>query len=228
MSRLDRIKNLSGLVEAYGMNKGLKELTNLMIAGGTTNLAKSEDVEERAEIRKIYQLVKQYDLEGKLKWLPSVKKSETGEVYRIIADLRGAFVQPALFEGFGLTVLEAMVSGLPTFATMYGGPSEIIEDGVSGFLIDPHDGESLAEDIERFIRQVIIKPEIWEGVSQAGIKRVLEHFTWAKHCNKLITMTNIFGLWRHTWRKQEQYNSSRYWETLYHRFIKKRSEQIPH
>ena len=36
---------------------------------------------------------------------------------RYIADKHGAFVQPALYEAFGLTVVEAMTSGLPTFAT---------------------------------------------------------------------------------------------------------------
>jgi glycosyltransferase involved in cell wall biosynthesis len=35
-------------------------------------------------------------------------------VYRVVADRRGAFVQPALFEAFGLTILEAMASGLPS------------------------------------------------------------------------------------------------------------------
>ena len=40
------------------------------------------------------------------------------------ADTRGAFVQPALYEAFGLTVVEAMSCGLPTFATICGGPAE--------------------------------------------------------------------------------------------------------
>ena len=39
------------------------------------------------------------------------------------ADGRGAFVQPALYEAFGLTVVEAMTCGLPTFATNCGGPA---------------------------------------------------------------------------------------------------------
>ena len=41
------------------------------------------------------------------------------------ADKRGAFVQPALYEAFGLTVIEAMSCGLPTFATTCGGPAEV-------------------------------------------------------------------------------------------------------
>ena len=42
------------------------------------------------------------------------------------ADKHGAFVQPALYEAFGLTVVEAMSCGLPTFATIKGGPAEVI------------------------------------------------------------------------------------------------------
>ena len=43
------------------------------------------------------------------------------------ADKRGAFVQPALYEAFGLTVIEAMSCGLPTFATVRGGPAEVMQ-----------------------------------------------------------------------------------------------------
>jgi len=42
------------------------------------------------------------------------------------ADKHGAFVQPALYEAFGLTVVEAMSCGLPTFATIKGGPAEVL------------------------------------------------------------------------------------------------------
>ena len=42
------------------------------------------------------------------------------------ADKHGAFVQPPLYEAFGLTEVEAMSCGLPTFATIKGGPAEVI------------------------------------------------------------------------------------------------------
>ena len=48
------------------------------------------------------------------------------------ADKRGAFVQPALYEAFGLTVIEAMSCGLPTFATMRGGPAEVMQAQSTG------------------------------------------------------------------------------------------------
>lgn len=79
-----------------------------------------------------------------------------GELYRLIADSRGAFVQPALYEAFGLTVIEAMTSGLPTFATSNGGPAEIIEDKVSGFHIDPYHGAATADIIANFFQRYAV------------------------------------------------------------------------
>ena len=73
-----------------------------------------------------------------------------GEVYRYIADGRGAFCQPALYEAFGLTVVEAMTSGLPVFATNRGGPAEIIKHGISGFHIDPYHGAEAAAAMADF------------------------------------------------------------------------------
>lgn len=58
-----------------------------------------------------------------------------------------AVLQPALYEAFGLTVVEAMTCGLPTFATCNGGPSEIIKNGKSGFHIDPYHGDKVGGDV---------------------------------------------------------------------------------
>jgi sucrose synthase len=224
LSRLDKIKNISGLVDAYGRSRLLRETTNLIVAGGTTRVEESGDAEEQREIENLHRVIEEHHLEGHLRWLPSIEKSETGEVYRIIADSRGAFVQPALFEGFGLTVLEAMVSGVPTFATRYGGPSEIIEDGASGFLIDPHDPGALTAVIEDFMLRVSQNPEVWHRVSKAGIRRVMEHFTWPRYCKRLITMAKAYGSWRWFNDPHKTPILKNYWDSLYHTLISKRAK----
>ncbi|KAK2976278.1 hypothetical protein RJ640_019761 [Escallonia rubra] len=56
----------------------------------------------------------------------------------------GAFVQPAFYEAFGLTVVEAMTCGSPTFPTINGGRAEIIVHRKSGFHIDTYNGEQLS------------------------------------------------------------------------------------
>lgn len=226
MSRLDRIKNLTGLVEAFGQSETLRKNCNLILAGGTTGVEKSADAEEQAVIRKIRELVSKYKLDGSIRWLPSINKPDTGEVYRIIADRKGIFVQPALFEAFGLTVLEAMSSGLPTFATRFGGPSEIIEDGKSGFLINTSLPPLIAEVVEQFIENCKTDDRLWEAVSENGIQRVQERFTWKIHCQRLIRLTKLYGFWRYSVSGQARIKMDRYTDMMYHLLFKERAEKI--
>ncbi len=125
------------------------------------------------------------------------RKDETGEVYRLVADRRGIFVQPALFEGFGLTVIEAMTSGLPVFATQYGGPSEIIEDGKSGFRIDPVDGKESTRRLLTFLRTIRTEPEAWSRISKRGIMRVQANYNWRLYSTRLLSLAKTYGFWRY-------------------------------
>jgi len=226
MSRLDRIKNLTGLVEAFGLSETLRKNCNLILAGGTTSLEQSADAEEQNVIRKIRELVLKYELDGSIRWLPSINKSDTGEVYRIIADRKGIFVQPALFEAFGLTVIEAMASGLPTFATRFGGPSEIIEDGKSGFLINTSQPPLIAEVIEQFIESCKTDNRLWQAISEGGIQRVQERFTWKIHSHRLIRLTKLYGFWRYSVSGQARIKMDCYTDMMYHLLFKNRAEQI--
>lgn len=63
------------------------------------------------------------------------------------------FVHPAIHpEGFGLAVLEAMAAAKPVVATAHGGPLEMMEDGVSGYLVPPGDAEALARRVGDCLR----------------------------------------------------------------------------
>ena len=76
--------------------------------------------------------------------------------------------QPALYEAFGLTVIEAMNCGLPTFATNQGGPAEIIVNEVSGFHINPLDGKEASNKIADFFQKCKEDPMYWNKMSTAG------------------------------------------------------------
>ena len=198
MARLDTIKNITGLLEWYGKNKRLRKSANLLIKAGYVDASLSRDTEEQEQIAKMHQIMDEYQLDGEVRWLGfHLEKNLSSELYRYVADKRGAFIQPALFEAFGITVIEAMVTGLPTFATWYGGPSEIIEDGVSGFHIDPNHGDLAANKIADFLEKTAAEPAYWDQISQGGIERVHERYTWELHARRLITLSCIYGFWKY-------------------------------
>jgi sucrose synthase len=123
-------------------------------------------------------------------------------------------VQPALFEAFGLTVVEAMASGLPTFATRYGGPLEIIEDGVSGFHIDPNHGVAAADAIAAFIERCAEDAGHWERISAGGLSRVRARYTWERYAERMMTLSRVYGFWKFV-TNLERDDARRYLEMFY-------------
>jgi sucrose synthase len=215
MARLDHIKNIAGLVEWYGASDELRDAANLLVIAGHTDPTQSGDVEEQRQIERMHALFDQYGLDGQVRWLGiHLDKPLAGELYRYVADRRGAFVQPALFEAFGLTVIEAMISGLPTFATCYGGPLEIIKDGISGFHIDPNHGAIAAQLMAGFFRRCRDDAGYWDSISRAGIERVRSRYTWEIHAERMLTLSCIYGFWKYV-TNLERDETRRYLEMFY-------------
>ncbi len=226
MSRLDRIKNMAGLVEWYAQNQELREATNLVIVGGRLRTEESNDRDEREQIERTHWLFDEYDLEGDVRWIEmQTDKTKVGELYRFVADQRGAFVQPALFEAFGLTVVEAMSSGLPTFATRYGGPLEIIEDGKSGFHIDPTQGADTSQKMLEFFRACEKDPGVWDAISKGGIQRVEERYNWDLYASTLMKLSRIYGFWRYI-SSLERDETKRYLEMFYGLLLRPLSKRV--
>lgn len=215
MARLDRIKNITGLVEWFGASERLRRCADLLIVAGHVDPARSGDREEQAQIARMHELMDRYGLDGQLRWLGVLlDKNMAGEIYRYVADTQGAFVQPALFEAFGLTVIEAMSSGLPTFATRYGGPLEIIEDGMSGFHIDPNHGADAAERIAVFLERAAEDPGYWRRLSAQTLERVRSRYTWALYAERMMTLSRVYGFWKYV-TNLERSETRRYLEMFY-------------
>eukprot|EP01018_Ginkgo_biloba_P031503 Gb_22873 [translate_table: standard] len=215
MARLDKVKNMTGLVEWFGRNSRLRNLVNLAVVAGFIDASKSKDREEMGEIEKMHALIKKYNLNGQFRWICAQKdRVRNGELYRYIADTKGAFIQPALYEAFGLTVIEAMTCGLPTFATSKGGPAEIIIDGVSGFHVDPYNGDEASEKIADFFERCKRETNYWNVVSDAGLQRIYESYTWKIYAEKLINLAGIYGFWKYV-SKSGRRETQRYMEMFY-------------
>jgi sucrose synthase len=228
MARLDLVKNLTSLAAWFGQSQRLSNVANLLIVGGHIDPAWSSDGEERAEIEHMHAIMNEYQLEGRMRWLGTrLEKNLAGELYRYVADHRGIFVQPARFEAFGLTIIEAMASGLPVFATCYGGPREIIQHGVSGYHFDPNDGAAAAARMADFFENSALDPEVWTRVSEMALKRVESRYTWQLYAERMMTLSRIYGFWKFV-SNLEHEETARYLSMFYHLQFRPLAGQVPH
>jgi len=215
MARMDKIKNITGLVEWYAACPELRREANLVVVAGHIDPARSSNAEEYEQILAMHRLMDEYQLDGEVRWLGMyLDKAYAGEVYRHIADSRGAFVQPAVFEAFGLTVIEAMSTGLPTFATQFGGPLEIIEDNISGYHINPNHGAESAQRMAEFLARCRIDPGEWERISRGALARVRVRYTWQGYAERLMTLSRVYGFWHYV-TDLERDELRRYLEMFY-------------
>jgi colanic acid/amylovoran biosynthesis glycosyltransferase len=92
----------------------------------------------------------------------------------VIEELRqaDAFILASHSEPLGVVYMEAMSLGLPTVGTAAGGVSEIMEDGVTGWLVPPKDPAALAEKILWLMEH----PEAREAVAAAGRRSIEAQF----------------------------------------------------
>ena len=128
--------------------------------------------------------IDQYDLYGKVAYPKGFDAEEIGTIYRLAALSQGVFVNPALTEPFGLTLIEAAASGLPVVATRDGGPVDILKNCRNGYLIDPLDAKGIADTLLELLND----PERWQRFSQTGNELVKRYYTWESHVESYLQM----------------------------------------
>jgi len=89
-------------------------------------------------------------------------------------------VFPTFTESFGRVLIEAMAAKKPVVASEVGGIPEIVEDGVSGFLVPTNDASSLAEKIILILNNQVMARQM----GTAGHKRVKDIFSIEKNINR--------------------------------------------
>lgn len=182
MARPDERKNLTSLLEAFGTLPELREKANLLIIAGNREDIRKMEPGSRKVLTEILLLMDRYDLYGSV----SIPKHHTPEevpgLYRMAAESGGVFVNPALTEPFGLTLIEAAASGLPIVATNDGGPRDIVAACENGLLVDPMDTGEIATSIVH----ALADRDRWERWAESGVRGVHESFTWESHANRYL------------------------------------------
>ena len=159
VARFDPVKNLSGLVRAYSsLMRSSLERTKLFLIG------------DGPDLNAVKTLVRECRLNGRV--LFAGMRSDIPECLNMM----DIYVQPSLFENVPNTILEAMASGLPVIATDVGGVSEIVEKGITGFLVTPNDESGLAKSIEYLLKN----PDKRRDMGALGKERVSSCFSMEK------------------------------------------------
>ncbi len=106
--------------------------TRLIIVGQAANKGYAAKLKEQ---------VRGLGLDGRVEFVEEIPQAELAAFMRQAS----VFVLPSLSEGLGRVVVEAMATGTPVIGSDVGGIPEIVEDGVTGFLVPPGDETALAE-----------------------------------------------------------------------------------
>ncbi len=129
-----------------------------------------------AYVARLEARVMELGLDSHVRFAGRVSEEELEAAYAD-ADL---FVLPSehegtAFEGLGLVYLEAMAHGLPVIGCLDSGATDVIRDGVNGFLVPPGDAERLADAIARVLNDA----ELWKKMSESA-PRSIDRFRWER------------------------------------------------
>jgi len=182
LARADERKNFEGLVRAFGETEGLRDIANLVIVAGNRDDIGEMAAGPRRVLTQILTLIDRYDLYGSVAYPKHHDSSDVPELYRLAAKTKGVFVNPALTEPFGLTLLESTATGVPLVATNDGGPQDIIGMCNNGLLVDALDSKAIGEAI----RDALSDRERWSRWSEGGLKAVHANYTWDSHATRYV------------------------------------------
>ncbi len=182
LSRPDERKNVETLLRAYGEHPRLRDMANLVIVLGNRDDIRTLDSGARGVLTSVLLLIDRYDLYGAMALPKHHQPDDVPELYRLATRSKGIFVNPALTEPFGLTLIEAAASGIPILATQDGGPRDIIAACRNGELMDPLDPVAMGAKLEAMLSD----KARWNQWSRNGLQGVKRHYSWTSHVRKYL------------------------------------------
>lgn len=163
-SRLTLKNGLDILIKAIKKIKNKKNILVFLVGGG----------EQEKELKS---MVKKLKLFNTIKFL-GYKDRKTVAEFLALADI---FVRPSRQEGFGISFLEAMASGLPVIGAKVGGIPQVVGHKKEGILVSPENVESLLAALEKLIAD----NDLREKMGMQGRKKAINYFCWPTIAGKL-------------------------------------------
>ena len=182
MSRPDPKKNLLGLVTAFASCGTLRQLANLVLVMGNRDTLEALAPGSRSQVEAVFRLVDNHGLWGSVAFPKHHSQADVADIYRLPLATRGVFVNVALQEPFGLTVIEAAALGVPCVATRNGGPVDIMATLNHGLLVDPTNPAAISEAL----LSILTRPATWDAMSRAGRDNI-GAYSWPAHCSRYLS-----------------------------------------
>lgn len=160
-------KNIAGLLKAYRAFLDKSHASIHLILAGSRGWLFDET----------HALIDQLHLTDRVRLIEAPSESDLVALYHLAT----VFVLPSYYEGFGLTVLEAMACGAPCIISNRGSLPEVA-DGAA-LIVDPDDEPQLTDALER----VLSDPQLRSDLKQKGFDRVKE-FSWQRCARETLAI----------------------------------------
>jgi len=187
VSRWDRLKDPGGILAAFAEHIHADDEPHLLLAGpDVTAVADDpEGAEVFAEIEAAWhELPQQVRRRVHLALLPMEDPDENAVIVNALQRRADVVAQKSFAEGFGLTVSEAMWKGRPVVASEVGGIQDQIQDGHTGYLVDPTDLVAFGDRVNRLLGD----PHAAERMGEAAQTRVRELFLGPRHLGQYVDL----------------------------------------
>ncbi len=142
----------------------------LLVVGGPSG------PDGEAELARLHELTTKLDLTDRVRFVPPRAHSELARYYRAV----DVCLVPSHSESFGLVALEASACGTPVVAAAVGGLQSLVDDGVTGFLVDSRDPADYVAPIEA----ILGRPEMAQSMRLAAERRA-RRYGWSMTAARL-------------------------------------------
>jgi glycosyltransferase involved in cell wall biosynthesis len=179
-------------------HKGIDRLIEALPEGASLTIAGSEGHDAEWPEREYPELLRRLAARSPagITFLGPVADRDLPALYRQAAVLVLPSVECTIYgrsvrvsELLGLVLLEAMMSGTPVVASALGGIPEIVQDGTTGFLVEPGDTGELRDRLSQILRD----PALAERMGRAAHELARERFTWDACAARCLTAYESLG-----------------------------------
>ena len=171
------------LVEKKGIGYGIQAIARVIASGRALSCTIIGEGPLRGELER---LIQELGIDAHVRMVGSKSHDE---VIQVLAQSH-ILIAPSVTaadgdeEGIPNTLKEAMAMGLPVISTVHAGIPELVEDGVSGFLVPEHNVEALADRLMRLVDH----PETWAAMGRAGRRQIEAEFDTDRLNDELLVL----------------------------------------